>query len=86
MAFKIIHKYFGVRIFGFFGADGFDLQALGENEVFRVRRLKSKVKKYAHFEQLFFVEGEQVKCDWAICNKPFVTRFLQRVVTPLPEL
>jgi hypothetical protein len=34
MAFKIIHKYFGVRIFGFFGADGFDLQALGENEVF----------------------------------------------------
>jgi hypothetical protein len=69
-----------VRIFGFFGADDFELQVVGEKEDFRVRRLKMKVKKYGLFQQLFFVEQQEFKGDWAICNKRFVTDFLGGVV------
>jgi hypothetical protein len=69
-----------VRIFGFFGADDFELQVVGEKEDFRVRRLKMKVKKYGLFQQLFFVDGEEVKGDWAICNKRFVRRIHRLVI------
>jgi hypothetical protein len=80
LGFKIISKYFGVRIFGIFGTDDFDLQVVGEKEDFRGRRPKSKMKKYGLFRELFFVDGEEVRGDWAICNKRFVTDFLGDVV------
>jgi hypothetical protein len=44
------------------------------------RGLKSKVKKNGVFRNLFFVDGEQVKGDWAICNKRFVREFSDRVI------
>jgi hypothetical protein len=48
--------------------------------VWGVERLKSKVKKYGVFQDLFFVDGEEVKGDWAICNKRFVRRIHRLVI------
>ena len=42
--------------------------------------LKTRVKKYGVFQELFFVDGQEVKCVWAICNKRFVITFLRSVV------
>jgi hypothetical protein len=69
-----------VRIFGFFGTDDFDLQVVGEKEDFRGRGLKRNFQKNGLFQELFFVDGEGVRGDWAICNKRFVTDFLGDVV------
>jgi hypothetical protein len=38
------------------------------------------MKKYGLFQDLFFVDGEQVKGVWAICNKRFVTTFFDPVL------
>jgi hypothetical protein len=48
--------------------------------VFAGKGLKIEVKKYGTFQDLFFVEGEGVKGDWAICNKRFVRRIHRLVI------
>ena len=45
-----------------------------------VQGLKMKVKKHGVFQELFFVEHQWVKGDWAICNKRFVRRFRGGVI------
>ena len=45
-----------------------------------LRGLKSKVKKNGHFQELFFVDGEEFRGDWAISNKRFVRRYHRLVI------
>jgi hypothetical protein len=69
-----------VEFLSFFSAEGFELQAVGKEADFGSRRLKPGVKKYGLFQELFFVAHQQVKGDWAICNKRFVREFSDLVI------
>jgi hypothetical protein len=64
----------------FFGAHDFELQVVEKEVDFRGRRLKKYLAKKALFQQLFCADYQEVKGDWAICNKRFVTDFLRGVV------
>jgi hypothetical protein len=55
-------------------------EEVGQEARFCGRRLKMKVKKIGVFQELFFVVFQQVKGDWAICNKRFVRRIHRLVI------
>ena len=64
----------------FFVAQAIAAEEVVDDEGFCGRGLKSRVKKYGLFQELFCVDGEEVKGDWAICNKRFVRRFHRHVI------
>jgi hypothetical protein len=64
----------------FFGAHDFELQVVEKEVDFRGRRLKKYLAKKALFQQLFCADYQEVKGDWAICNKRFVRRFHRHVI------
>ena len=78
------HIYFedflGSDFRDFFGWNLLDCKRFEKEWGWRVGRLKSRMKKYGLFWKLFFVDGQGVNPDLAICNKRFVRRFHRRMI------
>jgi hypothetical protein len=69
------------RIFaGFFGWKFLVLKDFNEGVGLGFQGLIFKMKKYGVFGKLFFVDGQGVKVDLAICTKRFVRRIHRRMI------